>query len=108
MPWRARRIPSRRRLSAAGKDEVGADLLRERFDPLLEGLALISERDLGALVGDGLGDPPGDRAVLAAPSTSPRLPAINLGASTIALPESPRFNTGSTSRKGESPPMVWD
>ena len=36
----------------------------ERLDPLLDGVALIGERDLGALVGHGLGDAPGDRAVI--------------------------------------------
>ena len=38
--------------------------MRERLDPLLDGVALIGERDLGALIGHGLGDAPGDRAVI--------------------------------------------
>ena len=48
----------------AGQHELRADLVRERLDPLLDGVALISERDLGALVGHGLGDAPGDRPVI--------------------------------------------
>ena len=48
----------------AGQHQLGADLVRERLDPLLDGVALIGERDLGALVGHGLGDAPGDRAVI--------------------------------------------
>ena len=51
----------------------------QRLDALLEGLALIGQRDLGALVGAGLGDAPGDRAVVGdakdqAPSCRPSGP----------------------------------
>ena len=48
----------------ARQHELGADLGGERLDPLLDGVALIGERDLGALIGHGLGDAPGDRAVV--------------------------------------------
>ena len=36
----------------------------QRLDALLEGFALIGQRNLGALVGAGLGDAPGDRPVV--------------------------------------------
>ena len=46
-------------------DEGGdADLGGERLDALLERFALVGEGDLGALVGEGLGDAPGDRVVV--------------------------------------------
>ena len=48
----------------AREHELGAHLLRQRLDPLPDGVALIGERDLGALIGHGLGDAPGDRAVI--------------------------------------------
>ena len=48
----------------AREHELRADLGGERLDPLLDGVALIGERDLGALVAAGLGDAPGDRAVV--------------------------------------------
>ena len=37
-----------------------ADLRGEWLDPLLDGVALIGEGDLGALIVAGLGDAPGD------------------------------------------------
>ena len=63
--------------------DMRAELGGERLDPLLEGIALIGERELGALRGAGLGDAPGDRAVvgdahdeaaLALPSMRPKSP----------------------------------
>ena len=46
-------------------DERGdADLGGERLDALLERLALVGEGDLGALVGERLGDAPGDRVLV--------------------------------------------
>ena len=48
----------------ARQHELRADLGGERLDPLLDGVALIGERDLGALVVAGFGDAPGDRAVV--------------------------------------------
>jgi hypothetical protein len=48
----------------ARQDEGGADGFGEREDALLERLALIGEGDFGALFGAGLGDAPGDRAVV--------------------------------------------
>ena len=44
--------------------EIGADLGRERPDPLLERLALIGESELGALLGEPLRNPPGQRLVV--------------------------------------------
>ena len=48
----------------AREHELGADLFGQRLDPLLDGLALIGEGDLGALIGHGLGDAPGDGAII--------------------------------------------
>src|SRR5262245_18028365 len=48
----------------AGEHEIGAHLIRQRLDPLLDGVALIGERDLRALIGHSLGDAPGNRAVI--------------------------------------------
>src|SRR5262249_58212187 len=59
----------------SGVDEVGfgavgvadhqpADLLRQRFNPFLQRLALISEGELGALPVASLCDTPGERAVV--------------------------------------------
>ena len=45
-------------------DHQPADLLRERLDPLLQRIALIGEGELGAVRVRGLGDAPGDRAVV--------------------------------------------
>ena len=45
-------------------DDVPADLLRERLDPLLQRVALIGERQFGALRMAGLGDAPGNRPVV--------------------------------------------
>ena len=45
-------------------DDEPADLLRERLDPLLQRVALIGERELGALRMAGLRDAPGDRPVV--------------------------------------------
>ncbi len=41
-----------------------AEFRGQRLDALLQGIALIGERQLGALRGAGLGDAPGDRAVV--------------------------------------------
>jgi hypothetical protein len=57
-------------------DEVRAEFLGQRLDALLEGIALIGERELGALGGAGLRDAPGDGPLLAMPMIRPRLPAI--------------------------------
>ena len=48
----------------AREHELGADLGRERLDPLPDGVALISERNIRAMVAASLGDAPGDRAVI--------------------------------------------
>ena len=45
-------------------DDMRAEFGGQRLDALLEGFALIGKRDLGALVGAGLGDAPGDRAIV--------------------------------------------
>src|SRR5262249_39235657 len=45
-------------------DPHPADLLRQRFDPLLQRFALISESELGALPMASLCDTPGERAVV--------------------------------------------
>ena len=53
---------------AVGHVAMAGDLRAEfggqRLDALLEGFALIGQRDLGALIGAGLGDAPGDRPVV--------------------------------------------
>ena len=48
----------------AGHDELGAELGGERPHALFQRLSLVGERDLGALRRGGLGDAPGDRAVV--------------------------------------------
>ena len=48
----------------ARQHDLRADLGGERLDALLDGVALIGEGDLGAIVMAGLGDPPSDRAVI--------------------------------------------
>ena len=48
----------------ARQNELGADLGGKGLDALLDGVALIGERDLRALVAAGLGDAPGDGAVV--------------------------------------------
>ena len=45
-------------------DDMAAELLRQRLDPLLQGVALIGEGELGAGIRRRLGDTPGDRAVV--------------------------------------------
>ena len=45
-------------------DDMGAEFLRQRLDALLEGFALIGQRDFRALVGAGLGNAIGDRPVV--------------------------------------------
>ncbi len=52
-----------------------ADLLRQRLDALLERIALIGEGELGALGAAGLGDAPGDRAVVGDPHDQAALAA---------------------------------
>ena len=48
----------------AGQHDRGAEFGGQRLDALLQGVALIGERDFGALRGAGLGDAPGDRAIV--------------------------------------------
>ena len=45
-------------------DDVPADLLRERLDPFLQRVALIGERQFGALRMAGLRDAPGNRPIV--------------------------------------------
>ena len=56
------------RLAGVGHVAMAGDMRAEfggqRLDALLEGVALIGQRDLGALVGAGLGDAPGDRPIV--------------------------------------------
>ncbi len=44
--------------------DFGAELGSQRLDPLAESVALIGQRELGALAGQRLGDTPGDRTVV--------------------------------------------
>src|SRR6185503_17447331 len=53
--------------------EGGAQLLGERAHPLLHRLALIGKGQLGALPGERLGDPPGERAVVGEAHDQPAL-----------------------------------
>jgi len=48
----------------AGDDEACAEFVGERFDSLLDRLALVGERQFGALCGTRLGDAPGDGTVV--------------------------------------------
>jgi hypothetical protein len=48
----------------ARQNELRADLGGKGLDALFDSVALISERDLSALVAAGLGDAPGDGAVV--------------------------------------------
>src|SRR5262249_32905650 len=71
---RESRVDSIRFGYVAVADHQPADLLRQRFDPLLQRLALIGESELGALPMASLCDAPGERAVVATPRIKPRLP----------------------------------
>lgn len=48
----------------AWHDEIGAHFGGQRLDPLFQRIALIGEGKLGACIGAGLGDSPGDRPVV--------------------------------------------
>ena len=50
--------------TSQGSTTVRAKLLGQRADPFLECVALIGERQLGARIGAGLGDAPGDGLVI--------------------------------------------
>ena len=55
----------RRRIGhVAGQDDLGAEFGGQRLDPLLQRVALIGKRDLGALRRARLGDTPGDRTIV--------------------------------------------
>ena len=56
-------------------DDQAADFLRQRLDPLFQRVALIGEGELGALRVAGLGDAPGDRAVVGDPHDQAALAA---------------------------------
>src|SRR5262245_8285636 len=61
---RESRVDSVRFGDVAVTEHQPADLLRQRFDPFLQRLALISESELGALPVASLCDTPGERAVV--------------------------------------------
>jgi hypothetical protein len=58
-------------------DYEAADLRRQRLDPLLERIALVGEREFGALgVAGPWRSPRRSTGLLATPMISPRLPCI--------------------------------
>ena len=69
------RVDGRGLGDVAMADHHAADLLRQRLDPLLERIALIGEGEFGALRMAGLGDAPGDRAVVGDPHDQAALAA---------------------------------
>ena len=58
------RIHRRRVGDVAMADDMGADLLGQRLDALLQGVALVGQRDIRAGIAAGPGDSPGDRPVV--------------------------------------------
>ena len=50
--------------NVAMTDHQPIDLLGQRLDPLFQGVALISEGQIGTVIAAGPGDAPGDRAVI--------------------------------------------
>jgi hypothetical protein len=61
---RERRVDARRVGDVAVLDDRGVDRLGQRADTLLHRLALIGERELGAMCPEGSGDSPRDRPVV--------------------------------------------
>jgi hypothetical protein len=60
-------VDGRRVGDVAMASDDSTDFLGQGLDPLLQRIALIGKRQLGALRPAGLGDPPGDRAVVGDP-----------------------------------------
>ncbi len=81
MPPQAERSCANAASMVAGCDDVAiadhdaADLLGERLDALLQRLALIGESKLGAVRAAGLGDAPGERALVGDPHDQAALAA---------------------------------
>ena len=73
------RIDGRGLGDVAMADHAAADLLGQRLDPLLQGVALIGEGELGAVRMAGLGDAPGDRPVVGDPHDQAALAAHQTG-----------------------------
>ena len=69
------RIDGRGLGDVAMADDDAADLLRQRLDALLERVALIGEGELRAVLVAGLGDAPGERAVVRDPHDQAALAA---------------------------------
>ena len=61
--------------NVAMPDDEAADLLGKRLDALLERVALIGERKLGAVTAAGFGDAPGQRALVGDPDDQAALAA---------------------------------
>ena len=57
-------VDGRRIGDVAMAGDKGAEFRRQRFDALLERLALIGQRDFGAMLDTGLGDAPGNRTIV--------------------------------------------
>ncbi len=51
-------------LDIAGQQQLGADAVGQRLDALSEGFALIGERQFRAVLGQSLGDAPGDGVII--------------------------------------------
>jgi len=73
------RIDGRNVLDVARQDDVGLGLLGQRLHPLHQGVALIGEGELGAVVAQHLGDAQAMEWSLATPMIRPRFPSINPG-----------------------------
>src|SRR5262249_9288869 len=86
---RKSRVDSIRFGHVAVADHQPADLLRQRFDPLLQRLALISESELGALPVASLCDAPGERPVVGATQHQAALAAQEAGGFRHDLPPGP-------------------
>ena len=56
-------------------DDDAVDLLGQRFHPLLQGVALIGEGEIGAMVAAGPRDAPGNRPVIGDPHDEAALAA---------------------------------
>ena len=87
-------------------DHAPADLLGERPNPLLQGVALIGEGEVGALRMAGLGDAPGDRPVVGNPHDQAALSAHQTGGfrhAFLALPgdRQPRKGIGGNAAFGQ-------
>ena len=69
----------RRQADVAGQHEIGAERLGQRHDALAERRRLVGEGKLGAVLGEALGDAPGDGMVVGDPHHQAALAAHQAG-----------------------------